>query len=359
MPSTPDESSSTTSARRRTASVALEKLGLHRPELRAWAMYDWANSAMVTTIITAVFPDLLRRASPARACSSRKRPPAGMRIVDRDRHGHHRPALARAGNHRRLEGRQEEDARRLPGAGRRFGGRDVLHLPAAIGSWPRSCSSWPTSGPTAASSSTTPCCRTLPAKTRSTGSRRPAMRWATSAAARCWRSTWRGSRNRTGSGCLRDKPDAGAGDAPARLAFLSVAVWWLVFSIPLFRRVPEPRCQPAIAGRGGLPDPGRHSTSSIETGRGLRRHRQAFLMLLAFLIYNDGIGTIIRMAIDLRQRDRDRPGRSMIAVDHDRAVRRHPVRVPLRDAGRSDRRQAIDRARAGRSTWQSASSAIS
>ncbi len=34
----------------------LEKLGLHRSELRAWAMYDWANSAMVTTIITAVFP---------------------------------------------------------------------------------------------------------------------------------------------------------------------------------------------------------------------------------------------------------------------------------------------------------------
>jgi len=34
----------------------LEKLGLGRPELRAWAMYDWANSAMVCTIITAVFP---------------------------------------------------------------------------------------------------------------------------------------------------------------------------------------------------------------------------------------------------------------------------------------------------------------
>src|SRR6516162_8066541 len=34
----------------------LENLGLGRPELRAWAMYDWANSAMVTTIITAVFP---------------------------------------------------------------------------------------------------------------------------------------------------------------------------------------------------------------------------------------------------------------------------------------------------------------
>ena len=35
----------------------------------------------------------------------------------------------------------------------------------------------------------------------------------------------------------------------------------------------------------------------IETGRRLRRYRQAFLMLLAFLIYNDGIGTIIRMAV--------------------------------------------------------------
>ena len=27
---------------------------------------------------------------------------------------------------------------------------------------------------------------------------------------------------------------------PVRLAFVSVAVWWLVFSVPLFRRVPEP-----------------------------------------------------------------------------------------------------------------------
>src|SRR5579875_3442936 len=34
----------------------LKWLGLDRPELRAWAMYDWANSAMVCVIITAVFP---------------------------------------------------------------------------------------------------------------------------------------------------------------------------------------------------------------------------------------------------------------------------------------------------------------
>src|SRR5262245_25253884 len=36
--------------------TGLSRLGLGRPELRAWALYDWANSAFVTTIIAAVFP---------------------------------------------------------------------------------------------------------------------------------------------------------------------------------------------------------------------------------------------------------------------------------------------------------------
>src|ERR1043166_2714765 len=34
----------------------LDRLGLNRPELRAWAMYDWGNSAFQSTVITAVFP---------------------------------------------------------------------------------------------------------------------------------------------------------------------------------------------------------------------------------------------------------------------------------------------------------------
>src|SRR5688500_12122967 len=34
----------------------LARIGLDRPELRAWAMYDWANSAFWTTIVVAVFP---------------------------------------------------------------------------------------------------------------------------------------------------------------------------------------------------------------------------------------------------------------------------------------------------------------
>ena len=34
----------------------LEKIGLGRPELRAWAMYDWALSGVQTVVMTAVFP---------------------------------------------------------------------------------------------------------------------------------------------------------------------------------------------------------------------------------------------------------------------------------------------------------------
>ena len=34
----------------------LERVGLGRPELRAWAMYDWAASSVQTTIMVAVFP---------------------------------------------------------------------------------------------------------------------------------------------------------------------------------------------------------------------------------------------------------------------------------------------------------------
>jgi UMF1 family MFS transporter len=79
---------------------------------------------------------------------------------------------------------------------------------------------------------------------------------------------------------------------PTRLAFLSVAVWWLLFSIPLFRDVPEP----GGARRGGRVSVMDALRTLRETFRHLGRYRQAVIMLVAFLIYNDGIGTIIRMA---------------------------------------------------------------
>jgi UMF1 family MFS transporter len=69
-----------------------------------------------------------------------------------------------------------------------------------------------------------------------------------------------------------------------------------VFSIPLFRRVPEPPRRIEPDERAGQ-SPVRVALVRLgETFRELRSYRQAFLMLLAFLIYNDGIQTIIKMA---------------------------------------------------------------
>lgn len=80
-----------------------------------------------------------------------------------------------------------------------------------------------------------------------------------------------------------------------RLSFLSVALWWAVFSIPIFRRVPEPPAATAKLGAGE-----NVITVSFrrlwETLRNIRHYRQLFLFVIAFLIYNDGIGTIIGVA---------------------------------------------------------------
>ncbi|RPI32234.1 MAG: MFS transporter, partial [Chloroflexota bacterium] len=79
----------------------------------------------------------------------------------------------------------------------------------------------------------------------------------------------------------------------ARLSFLSVAIWWAVFSIPLFARVPEPPSA-AIEKVGNV-----LSTSFRQlyaTILDIRQYRELFKFLVAFLIYNDGIGTIIGVA---------------------------------------------------------------
>jgi UMF1 family MFS transporter len=94
-------------------------------------------------------------------------------------------------------------------------------------------------------------------------------------------------------------PDAGVA---TRLSFVTVALWWAAFSIPIFVRVPEPRVPtadgPAAAAKPlGITYLLRVAFARLGTTfRELRRFRQAFLLLLAFLLYNDGIQTIIRMA---------------------------------------------------------------
>lgn len=77
----------------------------------------------------------------------------------------------------------------------------------------------------------------------------------------------------------------------ARLSFVSVGLWWTAFTIPLMMAVPEPR-------RGFPSDSEKMGTfaSLAKTFREIREYRDAFVFLLAFWLYNDGIGTVIRMS---------------------------------------------------------------
>ena len=87
-----------------------------------------------------------------------------------------------------------------------------------------------------------------------------------------------------------------AGTLPSRLSFVSVAVWWLLFSVPLFRRVPEPPRALEVDERPTQSPVRVAFTRLRETFQELRGYRNAFLFLLAFLLYNDGIATIQKMA---------------------------------------------------------------
>jgi UMF1 family MFS transporter len=94
------------------------------------------------------------------------------------------------------------------------------------------------------------------------------------------------------------KPDLfGLADSgiAVRLVFVSVGVWWLGFTIPLLRDVREPPRR-LEAGEEAHVNPVRAGFNRLsETLRELRGHRELLTLLLAFWLYSDGIGTIIKM----------------------------------------------------------------
>ncbi|GAB4574938.1 MAG: hypothetical protein Kow0077_23960 [Anaerolineae bacterium] len=91
-------------------------------------------------------------------------------------------------------------------------------------------------------------------------------------------------------------PDTWFEYAGIRLSFLSVALWWGVFTIPLLRTVPEPPA--ATASTESLLTVIRVSFARLwQTLRDISQYRELFKFLVAFLIYNDGIGTIIGVAV--------------------------------------------------------------
>jgi UMF1 family MFS transporter len=72
------------------------------------------------------------------------------------------------------------------------------------------------------------------------------------------------------------------------LSFLMVGVWWVVFSLPLFRWVPEAPVAPAGSDWAEL----------VDTLKLALTMKPVWLFLLAYWLYIDGVDTIIRMAVD-------------------------------------------------------------
>lgn len=80
-----------------------------------------------------------------------------------------------------------------------------------------------------------------------------------------------------------------------RLSFLSVAVWWGLFTIPLLLFVQEHRTATRRPWHRLILDSGRQLAGTV---RHLRTCRSAFIFLLAYWLYIDGVDTIVRMAVD-------------------------------------------------------------
>ena len=274
----------------------LERLGLGRPELRAWAMYDWANSAFQTTIIAAIFPiyfhnvvaaDLGDGPSTSRFAWATTIAIVIVALVA--------PLLGAVADYAAMK-------KRMLGVfvahRRRRHGGDVLH---PRGDWQLALVLF-VIGNIGVAGSIVFYESLLPHLVGEDELDRV--------------STAGYAIGYLGGGVLLAinmlmmskpawfcLPDAGTA---VRLSLASVG--------GLVARVLDSALPPGAGA--AAPDRGRRAAGAnaardgvrrlLETFRELRRYKQAFLLLLAFLIYNDGIQTIIRMATTLRQRDRDR-----------------------------------------------------
>jgi UMF1 family MFS transporter len=87
---------------------------------------------------------------------------------------------------------------------------------------------------------------------------------------------------------------ADAGEA-VRLSFISVAVWWGLFTLPVILFVPEPRLREPAKTQSAIRAGGQQL---LRTFRKIRHLRTIFIFLIAYWLYIDGVDTIIRMAVD-------------------------------------------------------------
>jgi UMF1 family MFS transporter len=93
------------------------------------------------------------------------------------------------------------------------------------------------------------------------------------------------------------KPDwFGLADAAqaVQTGFYITAVWWGVFSLPLFWHVHENKSD-AISFSAALT---RGVSQLTQTFKDIKKYRPVLIFLLAYWLYIDGVDTIIRMAVD-------------------------------------------------------------
>jgi UMF1 family MFS transporter len=272
----------------------LARVGLHRPELRAWAMYDWANSAMVLIIMTAVFPIYYGNVAGAGLGNAAeevwyplsKAFATGIVAVLS-------PVLGSIAD---------------------FSATRKRSLAACVAVGAASVAAMYLIGPGEIVLASTLFVIASGAVSLSFVFYESLLPHIASADEVDRVSTAGYAVGYFGSGLLLivilfwiEKPawfgfPAGEGPGPAqnplpwRAAFLSVAIWWAAFSVPLFRTIGEPPRVLETDERVGQSSLRAAMLRLGETFHEIRRFRQTFLLLLAFLLYNDGISTIIGMA---------------------------------------------------------------
>ncbi len=264
----------------------LARLGLHRPELRAWAMYDWANSAFWTTVIVAIFPPFFSDyaaagLAPAEA-TARYAWATTIAVAIVAMIG---PVLGAIADYRAVK-------KRMLAAFMVVGVAATL-LMAAIerGDWTFAAIVFIVANIGVSASqifydSLLPHIAG-PGELDRVSTSGFALGFLGGGVLLVVNLAWILSPSTFGL------PDS---LAAIKLSFVSVGIWWLLFSVPLLRTVREP-ARMLESDETGSESAVRIAFIRVwETFHELRAHRQAFLMLVAFLLYNDGIQTIIRMA---------------------------------------------------------------
>lgn len=258
----------------------LARVGLTTPEQRAWAWYDWANSVYFTTVITAVFPGFFATYAAA-----------GLEPAQ---------ATARFGLITTVSVAAVAILSPVLGALADSSGikKRLLAIFMAIGVLACASMAFITEGDVALASllffignigvsgslvfydSLLPHVA-APAQTDRVSAAGYAMGYVSGGVMLLINLAW----------ILQPQAFGFDGSVSAiRASFVAVALWWAVFSLPLFKTVPEPPSERApvsiVAAFSRL---GR-------TLKEIRKYRHAFLMFIAMLLYQDGIQTIIRMA---------------------------------------------------------------